>query len=312
MNTAKYNFSAFDFASAPELENVSFLNSNRFLHSREWNENLHHLYLLNKNEKALVKCTFTITDGVAMSPFRATYGSIEITPETQASSVREFLNRSTEYLIQLGCNAIQVIQPPECYSKDQNIVSESLLDHGFELMYRDCDQYLEINSLFDDIITPGELGKLKKCKRQGFQGKCEGIENLEESHHLIEQNLKRKGLPISMTFHQLREMFEIHPSHYLVFNVRDANTIVSTIVSIRITDEILYNFYHADHEAYQSHSPTVMAVAQVYEYARHNGFHILDLGVSSEKGEINQGLFRFKKALGAHSCERLSWKLDLN
>ena len=115
-----------------------------------------------------------------------------------------------------------------------------------------------------------------------------------------------------MTFNQLREMLEKHPKHYFIFNVLDDDKLIATGITILLSPGILYNFYHAHHIGYVTDSPTVMLVKQVYDFGRAQGFDCLDLGISSENGEINQGLFRFKKALGAEACERLSWKMQLS
>ncbi len=97
-----------------------------------------------------------------------------------------------------------------------------------------------------------------------------------------------------MTFEKLKEMFEVLPQHYFLFGVYDKDTLIAAAVSIRVTDSILYNFYHGDRMAYRSYSPIVMLLDGIYKFCQVKSFSYLDLGTSSVEGEPNEGLFNFK------------------
>ena len=52
-----------------------------------------------------------------------------------------------------------------------------------------------------------------------------------------------------------------------------------------------------------------MLVGKIYEYCQQNGIAVLDLGISSENGILNEGLFNFKKNLGSETSNKSTYQL---
>ena len=96
---------------------------------------------------------------------------------------------------------------------------------------------------------------------------------------------------------------------YLSKGVMDNDKLIAAAISVRVSKEILYNFYHADEFTYRSSSPMVMLIKEIYEYCQRNKIQILDLGISTKNGLINQGLFNFKKSLGCSVTEKNTYGL---
>ena len=101
------------------------------------------------------------------------------------------------------------------------------------------------------------------------------------------------------------------PEHYLLFGVYDESKLIAASVSVRISRQIMYNFYHADDINYRSSSPVAMLVDGVYKYCQQNNFNILDLGISSVQGLLNQGLFDFKDNLGCETSNKCTYVLNV-
>ena len=66
--------------------------------------------------------------------------------------------------------------------------------------------------------------------------------------------------------------------------------------------------YHGDLAETRGKSPVVLLVKGIYNYAGSRGFQILDLGISSVESRLNNGLYTFKKNLGALESERVTWE----
>ena len=113
-----------------------------------------------------------------------------------------------------------------------------------------------------------------------------------------------------MSLEQLQTSINAMPEHYLLFGVYDGNKLIAAAVSVRISRDIMYNFYHGDDVSYRSTSPIVMLVAGIYQYCQQKNISILDLGISSVEGQINQGLFDFKKNLGCESSNKYTYVLN--
>jgi hypothetical protein len=98
---------------------------------------------------------------------------------------------------------------------------------------------------------------------------------------------------------------EVFPNHFRVFCVKDADTIASLTLAVRVGEKVLYNFCPADNLAYRTFSPSVLLNKGLYEYTKNEGVTILDLGVSVDaKGFPKPSLSRFKHNLGAKDSEK--------
>ena len=311
--TAKYTFSAFDYLRAPELEGVTFLNSNKFLHSRTWNDHLRHLFFLGPDDRVHAKCTFTIHNNTARSPYRATYGCIECSDEIEASDMDEFVGSCVNYLKEQGCTSIHIIQPPAHFDTQRHEIAKSALtNHSFQLRFEDQDQYIPVSEeIFESMLKPGQVGKIRKCEKEGLQFVELDASALDQIYSLLEQTLGRKDVAVSMSLADLKSMFREHPKHYLAFGVIHQANLVAAAVSLRITPHILHNLYHGADYEYANFSPTTMLIKGIYNYGGQRGYEKLDLGISSVDGVRNEGLFRFKASLGAIQSEKLTWELQL-
>jgi lipid II:glycine glycyltransferase (peptidoglycan interpeptide bridge formation enzyme) len=201
-----------------------------------------------------------------------------------------------EWCSDSGIQSIQVIQPPDCYPVQDP--ADFLDSFDVQLLHTDINQHLPVNKDYSDRFSKLEKYQLKRCRWEGFRSNKEGIEALQEAYQLLVTARGRKRFPVTMSFDNLLDMFEKHPDHYHLFTVRDKKQLIAMAVAIHIHPQLLYIFYLADHSDYLAESPTVMVVDTVMKFALDNGYKQVDLGISSVKGKVNQGLFNFKKNLG--------------
>jgi lipid II:glycine glycyltransferase (peptidoglycan interpeptide bridge formation enzyme) len=94
-------------------------------------------------------------------------------------------------------------------------------------------------------------------------------------------------------------------AHFRVFCVKDADTIASLSLAVRVGEKVLYNFCPADNLSYRTFSPAVLLHKGLYEYAKNENITLLDLGISVDAdGLPKPGLSRFKHNLGAKDSEK--------
>ena len=114
-----------------------------------------------------------------------------------------------------------------------------------------------------------------------------------------------------MTLKDIEATFERFPDEYLLFGVFDKNKMVATSVSIKVNSKILYCFYIGDALTYRAYSPVTKLVDGIYRYCQVHYFKLLDLGLSSDKGVLNQGLYAFKKTFGTFDSHKLTYLKQL-
>lgn len=112
---------------------------------------------------------------------------------------------------------------------------------------------------------------------------------------------------MTMSLEQLTEHFQKFPDNFQVFAVYDTQILMAIGVTIKINQDILYTFYLADNEDYLKISPTIFLLSGIYEYAQKGNYKILDLGIATDKGVLNEGLARFKRSLGGKLSEKKTY-----
>jgi hypothetical protein len=185
-----------------------------------------------------------------------------------------------------------------------------LHESGFTIKYEDITQAIPIQSGAMRLNTH-KMRRLRKAEVSGFSFRELSLNFLEEGYSLIVGSRENKGYPITMSMKELEDMFALFPSEYLLFGVFDKHKLISVSVSIKVNTEILYCFYIGDDLAYRSHSPVTYLIHGIYEYCRSNHFKLLDLGISTDKGILNKGLYTFKKTFGSVDSPKLTFVKQL-
>lgn len=197
---------------------------------------------------------------------------------------------------------------PECYYHSESSFLELLNTFGFKKNIIDINHHLYVGSRpFRDGLDQGNKNKLNKAQKEGFTFSFHETNHLKDAYDLIEKNRIAKGYPLTMTYDQMSEVFTSFGNRYYLSIGQLEESIASVIISIRVTSRILYNFYMADNYDFRSFSPLVAHNEFIYSWAQKQGYNIIDLGTSSEKGVRNEGLSDFKKHLGALETDKIQF-----
>ena len=174
----------------------------------------------------------------------------------------------------------------------------------------DVTVFLPLEGTYYSNLERSERKRYKKCKKEGFHCKNLTLNDLPEVYAMILETKNRKGYPGTLPFHQLEEMFILFPKEYRAFGCFDGTMLIAVMVNIKISDSVFYNFYLGDKIDYRNYSPIVLLLEWVYDYAQLEGGRILDLGLSSDNGKLNEGLHSFKLKLGGVISKKISFVKD--
>lgn len=255
----------------------------------------------SKNHQSIA-LTGVLKDNEFISVPWATFGGIEADEGISIAAVKSFISQLLEYTREFFIQSISITMPPEVSVTKGTEIKSALLDAGFKTTQQDINQHIKVtHEPYRKLVNYNEHKKLKKSEREGFEFRKLGRAQLQLAYELIKDNRVRKGFPVSMTMDKLDNMFKKFPDHYFLFGVYNGDELIATAVSIRIAQNVIYNFYHGDHAEYRVFSPVVMLIEGIYSYCQKYNIEILDLGISSEKGKLNEGLFKFKQNCGAQT-----------
>ena len=266
-------------------------------------------FTLTKNERIIARIYFRIEKNQATSGYQAPFGSIDTTRSLPGATIKYFLEQVCLTLKNDRLKEVIVKHWPECFATSDSL-QESFSQLGFKVINSEVNQHIVVQeSEFRLLIRKNERKKLNQCLKKNFTFSILTLADLPQVYQLVTKTRERKSYPVSMTYDQLYKTMKLLSDSYLLFGLLDEDKLIAASVSIRVSPHILYNFYHADEFSYRSTSPLVMLLQEIYQYCQQNGIKILDLGISSENGQINQGLFNFKENLGCATSTKNTYSL---
>jgi len=306
-----YNFNVKDFSASNRLTNGNFLFNQTFflVHIQQKPFFSFELWHTKRQQCSALLHVF-VNNGVAVSPWRATFGGIEILTSVELNILNAFVKCIDLYLASQQISAVKLTNYAYGYDPiAASHITEALVYNGYEISTTETNYHISVTSEpLEKRIHNSERRRLHKCRTAELICQEETKPDLPAIYAFISRARARKGFPISLDLQAFMRLFEQMPGIYRVFTARQGDTIAALTVTVRISEQILYNFYPADNESFLTYSPTVLIISELYQLAQREGYTMLDLGIATVNGQPNPGLVRFKTNLGAQPSSRLTMK----
>jgi len=295
-----FTFSVAKNTYLEDESHVNYLfNTKAYIHSKSPTD----FYLLTVNKGNEVQASLYIFqhENHFFSPLKATFGRIEYVTEDAAAylftQMRAWLDKQT-------FSSFQLSLLPDFLIKDKLSYSD------FDRCMIDKNYHIPISSkAFEQGIHKSALRRLNKCLKHDFSCSLWQKPDVNFVYDFICKARKRKNYPMTMQRGDFETMFEVLPTHYLVFVVKQAEEIAALGVTVKLSEDILYHFYPADAADFLHYSPSILLHKGIYEYCQENDYTYLDLGIATDKGVDNLGLIRFKENLGAVVSQKKTYTL---
>jgi hypothetical protein len=266
-----------------------------------------------KQKKAVASVFFHVADAEAKSPLRNPFGSIEFEDGVPLPLLFDFIQFVEFNLKSRKATRVTIKVPPQKYSHHVSLINIFLINNHYHISQAKVDSAIEVtDERIERILHRSERRRLAKAKKAGLKFMQMPIAQLSKVYAFIEACRRSKGYQLSLTLHDLEKTVEKFPDHYLLFGVFDDAELVAAAISIRVKQDVLYEFYH-DHDATFNHlSPVVLLIEGVYRYCQDNSITLLDLGTSAADDVPNYGLLNFKFKLGAKPTPKLTFEKILS
>ena len=286
-----------------------FFNEVEHLKHQKGENDCYAFYWQNINNQTIEgRFSVIIQNEMAFSPLKATFGGIEFYEGILEEDLFEFLSKIIQFLKIQQVESIEINSYPESYLNEyQNKILQSCLSKlNFYVKYTEQNYEIPITdkSFYETVIGSTAKQLLRTYNKKGYVFQQEINPDFEIIHAFIAHSRERKNRPMTMSLEQLTEHFKIFVKYFKLFFVTYLDAMVAVGITIKINDEILYTFYLADDENYLRDSPTTFLLSGIYEYGKQNNYKILDFGIATDKGIINEGLSKFKLSLGAKMSEK--------
>lgn len=239
---------------------------------------------------------------------RAPFGGFVLGSDLKKNDLLSCLEKILSWSRSHGATTVIIRSFPDAYHPECSaLIAETLLTTSYNVLYRDITQVIDV--MRGDVSKLGvhKKRRIRTAESKGFQFRPLSLDWLEKSYALIVQSRVHKDYPITMTLGMLQDTFSLFPDEYMLFGVFDNERLIAASVSIRVNPEILYCFYIGDDLDYRSCSPVTFLVNGIYDFCKVNRFRLLDIGLSTDKGTLNTGLYNFKKTFGAVDSYKLTF-----
>ena len=297
----------------PGGEGGALFNTFRFFNLHK-TERSYYIAIKDKNSHATLG-TFScreMEEHVVRSPLRGTFGGFELY-YLNVNFIEVFIDYVEGFLAKQGMRKLVIIETPLAHNPPKAaLILHVLIRRGYRIDYTDLDYFIDIDpTSLVDKMEPNNKKRFRKCKREGFEAFHLERQQYRQAYDVICQNRISKGYPLSMRYEEILQMLEMFPDCIHFFGVFRNKEMIASSICVKINRDILYVFYWGDLPAYAQYSPITLLAEFIYSFARDNNFKMLDLGSSSEKGNPNYGLTRFKRNLGALETLKITYSKTL-
>ncbi len=275
--------------------------------------NWHSFYILNQYDKTIRgSIHFHLQDGIAHSPFKATHGGFDFDEGIQNKIILNFIVFIEQQLQELGIIKIFVRLPLRATNENEfTLLENALLKSGFQISKKEEGCILKVTESFDERIHYSKKKSLKKTVRNSFQFNRVDISEIEDIYSFLLRCRKEKDYELSMSWKEMKNLVFALPDKIVLFNVKDGDQLVAASICIRVSNIVLYDFYHDHDVRYDEFSPIVFLVKGIHDYGYQNQIPLIDLGTAMIGDKVNTGLMEFKLKLGADRAIKYSFEKKL-
>jgi hypothetical protein len=256
-------------------------------------------YVLNEIKKRVAaSCHFNICDGVALSPYRAPFGGIELGSRLSKKILSDFVLYIESNLRKNDVRLI-TIKNQSRLTGPFDAVEQSFLHLGFQLEKSEMSSIISVDKIFQKGLHNSERKRMNKCIRSKFTVSQLPVRDVKTVYRFISECRTKKNYELSMSWPEMEKLVKNFPTEIIPFVVKDGDEIIAAAICVRVNKQVLYDFYHDHSPAYDQYSPVVFLMSAIHDYCQKHKIHWLDLGTSMVGDQINTGLHRFKLRLGA-------------
>lgn len=255
-------------------------------------------------------CRFAETSaGNFVSGYRAPFAGIECTDILQLDS---FIRYSKETFKSLGATSVMIRQSPGCYQPEVWVpIHDALINHGFQLNHSDINQHIFVDPVieFQSFIDDQKRRRLNTLKSRGARVEIADHIDSDLWYELYVKSRVHKNFPLTISKEEYNRLSLQLPNTYRYAGAFLDGKLIANAIFVHVNSDVLYYFLAASDPEYASLSPSVFILETMYEIAQRQQYRILDLGISSVNGTLNEGLHFFKKSLGAIDSQKNTYGL---
>jgi hypothetical protein len=158
-------------------------------------------------------------------------------------------------------------------------------------------------------LSYGNRKKIKQFTNQDGQVRKAELSEYALCIDILIQSRKNIGTNLSLSKSTILDLMTNLPDFYAFYLAEIDSRICSVALLVSLDKFVNYVLYWGDDLEYRHLSPVTSLFKELVKISISSNKLFLDLGISSLNGEINEGLYRYKKNLGSEDSKKYIFKL---
>lgn len=150
-----------------------------------------------------------------------------------------------------------------------------------------------------DDVSKGNRKKQRQFRERGGSVSQVPKADWRVIYDLLVENRLRRGVELSMPWHVFERGLIERPDVFTVWGATLGTEFVGGALTVEISDDTLYVLFWGDTLLGRELSVVASICEKLVEFCRSKNYKVLDLGISSVDGLLDENLARFKSNLGA-------------
>jgi hypothetical protein len=270
-------------------------------------------FYIAQGEEVCAWMRFCVLDGIAKSPLRAPFGSLDGRQAIPAQVLFSFLEFVEDCLRRSGAASIIVKNPPDLYDPERmTLLANFFLTHQYTITDAEVSAVIPVSTArFDEVIHQRKRRKLEQSRTDSMRFVRLQRGALADAYHFIAACRSLKSYRLSIALTELEQFVDRFPDDYLLFAVFHEYEMVAASIAIRVKSNVLYHFI-SDHVRKVGESrPALILMEGIYNHCFADGISLLDLGTSTLAGKPDVNLLRFKTEIGAQLTHKFTFRKTL-
>jgi hypothetical protein len=245
------------------------------------------------------RLNFQIAGDLFLVPGRLTFGgfhSIDWKPVNQIEFYELVNIMRTVYSMELD---IKWKLPPQYFFPEVFLVQNEISDLKDFKEVVDFNQHIDVADWKTASMSKGNQKKLRQSVSVDMIMKTATADDIQKCYEILYRNRQAIGAGVTMSLDEIQDALRNFPRIYEMKYLELGGEVAAMCLTVDIAPTIRYVLYWADNLSLRNYSPVVLLCKKLVEQSRNDGIQVLDLGISSNQGMLNEGLHRFKQNLGA-------------
>jgi len=165
----------------------------------------------------------------------------------------------------------------------------------------------------DEVVTMFSRGNRKRVRsfrESGGVVRPANPEEYREAFTVLSESRERRGVTLSMTWEVFLLSLHRLPQVYQCWVALKGPQVVGAALTVDVSETSLYVLYWGDTPLGREQSVTATICEVIAAFAWDKNKEVLDLGISSVDGKVDDGLLRFKRNLGATDFDQWTVALE--